>query len=73
MSLIFIAGAVALAVFLLPLLYYRPVFKSRCPACGETHSIERIPRPALVRTFLGYLPTKYYICYSCMKRFLRFA
>lgn len=71
MNLFLTAGALVLATTLLVLVFYRLSFRDRCPDCKHAHAIERVPRPIVVRTLLFYLPTQYFVCYSCMKRFLR--
>jgi uncharacterized protein with PIN domain len=71
MNPLLLAGVFALVITLFVLIFYRLSFRDRCPDCKHAHSIERVPRPIVVRTLLFYLPTQYFVCYSCMKRFLR--
>jgi hypothetical protein len=42
----------------------------RCRGCNN-NNLSRIKRGPLVRTFLSWLPIKYYICYRCNRKTYR--
>ncbi|MGV3559510.1 hypothetical protein [Larkinella arboricola] len=72
MYLIFVLTGFALVFFTLPFLFYRPAFGPGCPYCKHTHALERQPRPALMKVLFFYMPTRYYKCLYCLKRFVQF-
>jgi hypothetical protein len=38
-----------------------------CPKCNHGVLEDRLPRGFFVKYFLGFLPFRKYICYSCLK------
>jgi hypothetical protein len=42
--------------------------RRQCPKCRKGLLDERVPRAALVKTFLGFLPLKRYLCRKCMRK-----
>ncbi|NDU98294.1 hypothetical protein [Spirosoma terrae] len=70
MKTLLIFGTIAFAVFIGCILYYRITFINRCPNCKQANSQERIARPLLFKSLLFFIPSRAYICYACMKRFV---
>lgn len=53
------------------LFLYRFTLSNRCPSCGSTVDLDRVSRPALVKSLLFFLPTKGFICYRCRRKFIK--
>ena len=54
----------------LVLLVYRPTLRLKCPHCGQTVSIDKIHRPALIKLLFFYFPTGSYRCLDCLRVFV---
>lgn len=63
----FVLGGLLVFIFF----QYHFTIRNQCPSCKQATNLERTSRPLLIKRLLFFLPTKAYVCYSCMKRFVR--